>query len=76
MWWGKLNRKSQVSNSIFFSGPEVANSCKHVFGINLRRDIAFVSDWLTKKWSSKLVLHFFEVCMKSRKFFNIIDFRL
>ena len=34
-----------------FSGAEVANSYKHMFK---GRDIAFVSDWLTKKGLQKL----------------------
>ena len=38
----------------FFADAEVGNSYKHVFGRD-GRDIAFVSDWLTKKRSSKVV---------------------
>ena len=53
MGWRKLNRKCQVSDffSFFFSGAEVANSYKHVDEMEglEGRDIAFVSEWLTKK---------------------------
>ena len=51
--WGKLNRKCQVSNDYFFRSPKTPKPIKHVFGRNGRvkrkRDVAFVSDWLTKK---------------------------
>ena len=58
--WGGENWTGSVRFPIFFSGAEVANSYKHVFGRDGRvwrkrwgRDIAFVSDWLTKKGLQK-----------------------
>ena len=55
--WGKLNRKCQVSNT-FFSGAEVANIYKTLDEMEelKGRDVAFVSDWLTKKVLKKSLL--------------------
>ena len=47
--WGKLNQKCQVSNNFFRA---LLTVIKHVFGQDEEfkgRDVAFVSDWLTKK---------------------------
>ena len=46
--WEKLNRKCQVSNA-FFLGAEVPNTCLDEMEEFIGRDVAFVSDWLTKK---------------------------
>ena len=59
--------------SLFFLGSEVANSYKHVFGREFKgRDIAFVSDWLTKKGLQK------RECLNINDFYrlyiNDIDF--
>ena len=64
--WGKLNRKCQVSNH-FFSGTEVANSFKTLVDEIEEfkgRDIAFASDWLTKKVevSSRSAHNFAAIC--------------
>ena len=50
--WGQLNPRSQVSNDFFFRAPKSVTAIKHVFERD-GRDIAFVSDWLTKR-SSKV----------------------
>ena len=51
--WGKLNRKCQVSNEFFFFwAPKLLTVINHVFRRDKEfkgRDVAFVSDWLTKK---------------------------
>ena len=65
--WGKLNRKCQVSNGFFFGRRR---TCLDEIG---GRDIAFVSDWLTKKVFKSCVV-FLKVCMKSRECLNINDF--
>ena len=56
--WGKLNRKCQVSNGLFFfSAPKsltAINTCLDEMEEFKGRDIAFVSDWLTKKGLQKL----------------------
>ena len=51
-------------------GAEVADRYKHVFGL---WNIAFVSDWLTNKTSSKGLkcVVFFKLCMRSREHLNI-----
>ena len=62
MGWGKLNRKCQL----FFLGgggggrggapktPTAINTCLDEMEEFKGRDVAFVSDWLTKKRSSKV----------------------
>ena len=55
--WGKLNQKFQVSNDFFFRAPKSLTALKHMFDDieELKgRDVALVSDWLTKKSSKGL----------------------
>ena len=55
--WGKLNRKCQASNGFFFRAPKsltAINTCLDEMEEFKGRDIAFVSDWLTKKGLQKL----------------------
>ena len=64
MGWGELNRKCQVSNRFFFLGggggggapktPTAINTCLDEMKEFKGRDIAFVSDWVTKKRSLKV----------------------
>ena len=60
--WGKLNRKCQVSNGLFFfralKSLTAINTCLDEMEEFKERDIAFVSDWLTKNRSSKVVEYF------------------
>ena len=69
--WGKLNRKCQV-----FWAPKsltAINTCLDEMEEFKGRDIAFVSDWLTKKVFKSCVV-FLKVCLKSRECLNINDF--
>ena len=51
---GKIEPEVSDFKSLFWGGTEVDNSYKHVFGREFKgRDIAFVSDWLTKKGLQK-----------------------
>ena len=53
--WGKLNLKCQVSNRFFFWASLTAiNTCLDEMEEFKGRDIAFVSDWLTRKGLQKL----------------------
>ena len=54
--WEKLNRKCQASSDFFFRAPK---SLTVIYLDEMEefkgRDRTFVSDWFTKKWSSKVV---------------------
>ena len=77
MGWRKLNRKCQVSNvfSFFFRAPKsltAINTCLDEMEGLEGRDIAFVSDWITKKglqkWECLNINDFY------RLYINDVDF--
>lgn len=60
--WGKLNLECQFP--FFLSGAE--EELEEFRG----KDFAFVSEWLTKS-----CIAFLKICMKSREYLNVNDFR-